>query len=208
MTVTAVSLVPALRGRLGTLRPSESLQFETDAEVDDFLENMLSRSISHVEEFLARDIIGSAGSSATRVFDGRGADFVSVDDLTSATAVNVDQVDDGTFDLSLTVASDILELPTNDTIKTALKLRRNAPLRCFPRAEGAIQVTATFGWPSLPGGVEDVILRLTENAYLVAMQNRTGPVVQVGDFEVQMRDERVFTPALRGDLAPWRRHAV
>lgn len=208
MTVKAVELVPALRERLGDIRATESLAFDADTDVESFLESMLSRSVSHVEQFLDRDILGSQGLHEARVFDGRGARTLTINDYTDVHAVKVDQVDDGTFDLTLTVSTDIVELPSSETIKTAISLRRNAPIRCFPRAYGSVQVTAIWGWPSLPGGVEDVILRLTENAYLVAVQNRTSPTVQTGDFQVELRDERVFTPALRGDLAPWRLRAV
>lgn len=207
MTVNAIGLVPALRGRLGEIRAVESLGFESDAEVEAFLEAMLNRSISHVEEHLDRTILGS-GLAEARVFDGRGGRTLTLDDFTGITAVKVDQVDSGTFDLTLTVSTDIVELPTNETIKTAISLRSAAPLLRFPKAYGAVQVTAIWGWPSLPGGVEDVILRLTENAYLVAVQNRTAPTVQTGDFQVDLRDERVFTAALRGDLAPWRLRAA
>lgn len=208
MTVKAIDLVPALRQRLGEIRAVESLGFESDADVETFLESMMERSISHVEEYLDRTIIGSEGLSEVRVFDGRGGRTLTLDDFSTITALKVDQVDDGTFDLTLTVSSDIVQLPTNEDIKTAISLRAAAPLLRFPRTYGAVQVTAIWGWPSLPGGVEDVILRLTENAYLVAVQNRTSPTVQTGDFQVELRDERVFTGALRGDLAPWRLRAV
>lgn len=207
MAVEAVDLIPALRQRLGDIRPSESLAFEADTDVESFLESMLSRSLSHIEHYLDRTITGS-GLAEARVFDGRGGRTLTLHDFTSVSAVKVDQVDDGTFDLTLTVASHIVELPTDQTIKNAIALRIGAPLRRFPKSYGAVQVTAIWGWPSLPGGVEDVVLRLTENAYLVAIQNRTSATVQTGDFQVDLRDERVFTAALRGDLAPWRLRAV
>ena len=208
MAVKAIDLVPALRQRLGEIRATESLGFKGDTEVETFLEDMLARSISHVEQYLDRTITGSAGLAEARVFDGRGGRTLTLSDFTSVTAVKVDQVDDGVFDLTLTVSTDIVSLPTTETIKTAIALRASAPLLKFPKSYGAVQVTAIWGWPSLPGGVEDVILRLTENAYLVAVQNRTSPMVQAGDFQVDLRDERVFTAALRGDLAPWRLRAA
>ena len=72
MAVKAIDLVPSLRQRLGEIRPSETLGFNADTDVQSFFESMLTRSISHVEQYLDRTIIGTGGLSEAKVFDGRG----------------------------------------------------------------------------------------------------------------------------------------
>jgi hypothetical protein len=205
LAVTAASLVPKLRVKLGTIRPKEALQLETEADVDAALGDLLAASISHIEEFTHRTIIGPADAEA-RTFDGSGTTTLQITDFTALTAIAVDLDDDGVFEQALT--GKVFDLPTDESIKTWLSLRRTAPLSRFPRAFASVQVTAKWGWPSLPPAVEDVILRASEKAYHITIQNRSGPLVQSGEFEVQIREGRVFTKELRDELQPWRRFAA
>src|SRR5690606_1352911 len=91
-----------------------------------------------------------------------------------------------------------------DVAKWEIRLRSDAPISCFPREYACVQVTATFGWPSLPGAAEESILRLASNIFIQDQQNRRGRLVAAGDFDVEVRGSAVFTSDIKRDLGLYR----
>ncbi|NPV70293.1 MAG: hypothetical protein HPY55_06565 [Firmicutes bacterium] len=61
--------------------------------------------------------------------------------------------------------------------------------------------------PEVPRGVKHVAVRLVANMVAVSLQRRRSPVVQMGQFEIQISGDDVFTPALRRDLAPFKKRS-
>ena len=57
----------------------------------------------------------------------------------------------------------------------------------------------------VPPAVEEIILRLASNIYNFSLKTRRGPLMQVGDFNVQLNDDAVFTDAIRQDLVKFKR---
>ena len=51
-------------------------------------------------------------------------------------------------------------------------------------------------WPA----VEEAVLRLASNIYSYALKTRRGPLMQAGDFNVELNDDAVFTDAIKNDL--------
>ena len=66
----------------------------------------------------------------------------------------------------------------------------------------------TYEDEPVPAAVKEVTLRLASNLYNHALKVRQGPLVQAGEFEVQLTDDAVFTESLRRDLAPFRRQTI
>jgi hypothetical protein len=62
----------------------------------------------------------------------------------------------------------------------------------------------TYTPETVPPAVKEVALRLAANMYNYLLKVRRGPLMQVGEFEVRLVDDSVFTPALRRDLRPFR----
>ena len=60
----------------------------------------------------------------------------------------------------------------------------------------------------LPEAIKEITLWLASNLYNHALKVRQGPLVQAGEFEVQLMDDAVFTESLRRDLAPFRKQRL
>ena len=56
----------------------------------------------------------------------------------------------------------------------------------------------------VPPGVRNIHLRLSANIYNYILMNKRNPVMQVGEFNFQLNDDRLFTDALKEDLALYR----
>jgi hypothetical protein len=58
---------------------------------------------------------------------------------------------------------------------------------------------------AVPPAVVNVAIRLVANMVAVSLQRRKSPLVQMGQFNVQISADDVFTEALRRDLKPFRK---
>ena len=63
----------------------------------------------------------------------------------------------------------------------------------------------SFEGEPLPDAVKEINLRLASNLYNHALKVRQGPLVQAGEFELQLVDDAVFTDSLRRDLTPFKK---
>lgn len=93
--------------------------------------------------------------------EGRVA--LAVDDISTTTglAVAIDTDDDGTFDETLTIDTDFQLWPWNAAAEsepwTHILLTANSS-HTFPTRAAAVQVTAKFGWVSVPVAVKQATL--------------------------------------------------
>ncbi|MGC8850595.1 MAG: hypothetical protein ACP5QI_09010, partial [Candidatus Bathyarchaeia archaeon] len=58
-------------------------------------------------------------------------------------------------------------------------------------------------YASVPEAVKAVIRRIVSNALQVAVLNRAGPLVRIGDWRVEWADRNIFTDDLKALLAPY-----
>jgi len=205
-----VDIVETLRQKLGDIRARESLGFLGDGETEAYLEQLALFSISHVESHLNRKIAGT-GLATVRKFDGNGRCALYIDDFTEPTLVRVDTNGDGTYDTTLTVDTHVYALPDNDAVaKTFLEIQpmRGAPIGYFPRYRRAVEVTAKFGWPYLPGAAADAILLIAEQRFQRDQQNRSGRLIASGEFDVRVNTGAIITPEVERMLAPYRHLVV
>lgn len=126
----------------------------------------------------------------TRVYDGSGCDRLRVDDIASATglAVKVDLNGDYLFTGSnetLTRDTHYWLAPANAALEPEAKpwthleiVPDNAVLSIFPAQKRAVQVTAIFGWPAVPGAIREaniMVVRelrdLEEAGFTLDLQN-------------------------------------
>ena len=56
----------------------------------------------------------------------------------------------------------------------------------------------------LPPAIKNIQLRLASYLYNFILMNKRNPVMQVGEFNFQLNDDRVFTDSLKSDLSPFR----
>jgi len=146
-------------------------------------------------DLVDQDVIESAIEAASRQIDnhcGNGRKFwqdatvvarsyypsnstmLFVDDISTLTGlvVKVDTSDNGTFDTTLTINTDFLVQPINAAAEypaqawTSIRLLDGA-LSGWPRPANrpTVQVTAKFGWPSVPDAVERACVFQAKNVY-------------------------------------------
>lgn len=59
--------------------------------------------------------------------------------------------------------------------------------------------------PAVPRGVASIANRLVANMVAIAIQRRKSPLVQMGQFSVEISSDEVLTEALRKDLKPFKK---
>lgn len=98
----------------------------------------------------------------TREFYALDSLCCDVDDISTATGliVKIDEDGDGTFETTLTVATDFILLPTNAADETPvepyteLRAVANFGFPVLSNGRPGVQVTAQFGWPAVPDNIE------------------------------------------------------
>jgi hypothetical protein len=206
MPTVEYQLTELLREKLGDLRAKETLSLASEVETNTYLENLVLFALGEAETYVDRKITGT-GSSSVRMFDGNGRGLIFIDDFTELTQVRVDTSDDGTYDTTLTVDTHVFALPDNeDVAKTHIELQpnRGSPLSVWPKSRRAIEVTATFGWPTLPATFARGVLQMAVNAFHQDQGNRSGRLVAAGDFDIRVPSGVVLTPDVMVALNPYK----
>lgn len=148
--VTAVQLKSAL-GVTGT---------NDDAEIG-FAITAASRAVDHFTGRQFGQVTAEARYYQARFVRLRGRYTVEIDDLmsTASLAVAVDDNEDGTFERSLALDTDFRLAPFNAAASgnpwTELVAEHTVTL---PLDERGVEITALWGWSSVPGEVEQAVL--------------------------------------------------
>ena len=101
-------------------------------------------------------------AAVARVYKPRSSIVLPVDDIVTLTSVKVDSAVDGTYETTLVVGTDFELTPRNAALGS-----EPAPYEALERITGSwvstsrVQVTAVFGWPSVPGPVKSCCIQLT-----------------------------------------------
>lgn len=179
---------------------------------DGALTNALAESSRGIDAFCSRQF-NDAGSASARFygFDGIGPRIVSptlalVDDFHTTTGLVIATGTDGTFSATWTSADYELR-PLN-------KLRHGETWtywiikavgsRTFPcAARATLQVTARWGWETVPAAVKEACLIVAEDCY--KLKDMPFGVAGYGDWGVTRIREN---PAAERKLIPYRRNTV
>jgi hypothetical protein len=113
----------------------------------------LQAAIDAAEQIIdgwCRRTFGQTGPSARR-FTAQDPTIVVIDDAVSVTQVKVDRDGDGTFEETLT-GWDLWPYDAASVGRPYTQVRLLAGT--FPAGNGAVQVTGTWGWPTVPSAVK------------------------------------------------------
>ena len=181
----------------------------TDSTSDTQLTDALVTASRGIDHFCGRRFFADVAATA-RVFVPRDRRILKVDDFqgTSGLIIAIDTGDDGTFALTLS-ASDYELQPfnqVNDGEPNWPYYRINYVTSTWPlnnNRDGAVQVTAKWGWPAVPGPVKQACIYLAEETFKmkgspfgVAATDQFGPI--------RMRDN----PKVMNMLKPYQDSAV
>lgn len=127
-----------------------SLQLTTETFADDDLARAINASSRLIDEWCGRFFYET--SSQARTFTATSPAKVYTDDITAVTSLDTDDNGNGTYGVAWASGDYRLE-PSNADVDAEPYTRiLAAPLqpRSFPAYRQGVQVTGTFGWPSIP----------------------------------------------------------
>lgn len=148
-------------------------------------------------------------TAAARTYGPDGSRVLGVDDIStlSGLIVKTDPGADGTFETTLTIGTDFIVRPANaiaqDEPVTSLELVTG----CWPvswTGRDTVQVTAAWGWPSVPDDIVEATL--LQAARLYKRKNTPDGIAGAGDFG-PVRVSR-FDPDVEELVAPFVRRRV
>ena len=142
-----------------------------------------------IESYCGR-IFNQSSASVVRYFDGQGYSDLAIDDLTTLANVDVDDDDDGTYEIAVTLTN-VHSLPSNAAERgepyTSLELVRypsNSQLSRFPRGRRSVKITGTWGWPAVPNAVKEATILLARE--LRDLQE-AGPTLTLSSIDTAIR---------------------
>lgn len=173
-----------------TLTNQKTFLSITDSSDDTLLENLIESASRSIDRIANRRFYADAAASA-RTYRAYSDIYTFVDDIssTSGLIVQTDDDGDGTFETTLTINTDFLVEPFTAIAKgrpitqlTIVNTAVNFPI--FPGLfsnglRPGVQVTAKWGWPSVPDDIEVATQILTADLY--KRKDSPGGVLGLGD---------------------------
>lgn len=173
----------ALDTPLATYEEYKAVTGMADVDADqDQIEGHIVTATALIHRFAERNF---NSVDSTRYFDGEGGDVMWVPDLTAVTSIKFDRDGDGTYEETLS-ASDYVLRDYNAAERgepyTEIVLRTGT----LPQGLRAVEITATWGWPSVPQPVRDAAINLARQLRELA---ETGPTLtaHATDEELQVK---------------------
>lgn len=180
----------AITNGYATLAQAKTFLSITDSVDDTLLESLIQSASRSIDRIANRRFYADTSASA-RTYRASSPVFLPVDDISSLTSllVKTDDDGDGTFETTLTINSDFVVDPL-----TALAVGRPITqitiignTNSFPIFPGlfsnglrpGVQVTALWGWPSVPDDIQIACLILTADLY--KRKDSPGGVLGLGD---------------------------
>ena len=165
----------------------------SDTTDDTLLENLVESASRSIDKIANRRFYADT-TATVRLYRAYSDVFVYTDDISSTTGliVKVDEAGNGTYSKTLTLNTDYIMDPlTADALGrpfTQLTMvSNNESWPIFPGLtqnglRPGVQVTAKFGWPSVPSDVNVACLILTADLY--KRKDAPGGVLGLGDLGV------------------------
>jgi len=165
----------------------------SDSTDDTLLENLVESASRSIDKIANRRFYADT-TATVRLYRAYSDVFVYTDDISSTTGliVKVDEAGNGTYSKTLTLNTDYIMDPlTADALGrpfTQLTMvSNNESWPIFPGLtqnglRPGVQVTAKFGWPSVPSDVNVACLILTADLY--KRKDAPGGVLGLGDLGV------------------------
>jgi len=161
-----------------------------DSTDDTLLEGLIESASRSIDRIANRRFYADSSASA-RSYRANNNVFVYVDDISSTTGlvVKTDDDGDGTFETTLTINTDFLVDPLTASAlgRPFTQLTMVNTLNVWPVYPGlfsnglrpGVEVTAKWGWPSVPDDIETACQILTADLY--KRKDSPGGILGLGD---------------------------
>ena len=173
-----------------TLAAMKNFLSIVDSTDDTLLEGLIESASRSIDRIANRRFYADSSASA-RSYRANNNVFVYVDDISSTTGlvVKTDDDGDGTFETTLTINTDFLVDPLTASAlgRPFTQLTMVNTLNVWPVYPGlfsnglrpGVQVTAKWGWPSVPDDIETACQILTADLY--KRKDSPGGILGLGD---------------------------
>ena len=173
-----------------TLASMKNFLSIVDSTDDTLLEGLIESASRSIDRIANRRFYADSSASA-RSYRANNNVFVYVDDISSTTdlVVKTDDDGDGTFETTLTINTDFLVDPLTASAlgRPFTQLTMVNTLNVWPVYPGlfsnglrpGVEVTAKWGWPSVPDDIETACQILTADLY--KRKDSPGGILGLGD---------------------------
>lgn len=176
----------------------------TDSVDDALLERAVEAASRRIDGECSRRFYADATTSA-RTYAAARTDLVPVDDISTLTGlvVKIDDDADGTFETTLTVGADYQIEPVNalaqgEPVNLLRSLDTGWPVASNGRT--LIEVTATWGWPSVPHAIREATVLLSSRQF----KRLDSPLGVAGFGDLGAIVVRRIDPDVAAMIAPYR----
>ncbi len=183
----------AITNGYATLAAMKAYLSISDSTDDTLLETLIETASRSIDKIANRRFYADT-TATVRLYRAYSDVFVYTDDISSTTGliVKVDEAGNGTYSKTLTLNTDYIMDPiTADALgRPFTQLTMVSNTESWPIFPGltqnglrpGVQVTAKFGWPSVPSDVNVACLILTADLY--KRKDAPGGVLGLGDLGV------------------------
>lgn len=180
----------------------------TDTIDDSLIASVINSACRRIDEEIGDRHFYADSTATARLYAANGQRLLAVDDIssTSGLIVKTDADGDGTFETTLTSADYQLEPLNNLARGRAAEFVRivNGTWPVAATGRALVQVTAKWGWPSVPAPIEEAA-RMT----VLRIFNRFNSPLGVAGFgDLGAIVVRSLDPDIRDMIEPFRKHGI
>lgn len=169
----------------------------TEGELENFIIQDIDNSLSawiatvilqveaYIEKYTGIDFENS--TSGDRYFDGYGDDVLFIGDYQTITAVVVLNVDGSTME-TLTVDTDYVLYPYNESTKNGLLLIPGGKRSQWPDWRRSVKITGTFGYATPPADIKLAGLKLAAEIINEGLKGGQVSSESLGSYSVSYKD--------------------
>lgn len=158
---------------------------DIDNSMSAWISSVISQVETYIEKYTNVDFENSA--SADLYFDGSGDDVLFVGDYQSISAVVILNVDGSTLE-TLTVNTDYVLYPYNESTKNGIKLIIGGKRSTFPDWSRAVKVTGVFGYATPPNDIKLAALKLAAKTINDGLKGGQVSSESLGSYSVNYKD--------------------
>lgn len=198
---------------LAFMRAELGYKIATDTDDDAAIERSVEAASRQIDGWCGRKFWVDSDVVA-REFYADSPRVCFVDDISTVTGlvVKIDEDGSGSFETTITIATDFILLPRNAADMTPVWPYTEIVLAdnySFPRpgnGRAGVEVTAKFGWPAVPDDVEKACV--VQAAMLFKAKDAPLGVAGFDQMGSAMRVRSDLHPMAKSLLAPYRKPAV
>lgn len=186
----------------------DNLGYTTQAKIEKYLDTTISGSDaesyilaaqSYIEQYTGR-VFKADSSASERHYDGKGKQYLLIDDCVEVTKVEVgnDQWGDSQTTISNSGLDRYFTLPTNNSAEGVPINKLGLRQRIFTKGHANHTITAKWGYStSVPDDVSFAATVIASGMYYANRGENTGAIKseKIGEYQVSYADEKGFSDA-------------